>query len=63
VPRPATWGEHDGAPGTGPEEDKWDSSMLQVFNRVWPIAVLALGFSVTLGWIGILGYGLLKLVI
>jgi hypothetical protein len=37
--------------------------MLDLINRVWPIAVLALGLFVTISWIGLLGYGLLKLAI
>ncbi len=35
--------------------------MVQVFNRVWPIIGLAAGLLVTAAWIGVLGYGLLKL--
>jgi len=35
--------------------------MVQLFDRVWPIAVLAFGLFFTLGWIGLLGYGLIKL--
>lgn len=37
--------------------------MFQVFSRLWPIAVLAGGVVVTFGWITLLGYGLLKLMI
>ena len=35
--------------------------MLQLLDRAWPIAVLTFGLFITLGWIGLLGYGLIKL--
>jgi hypothetical protein len=31
-------------------------------RRVWPVAVIGFGFSVAAIWVGLLGYGLFKLV-
>jgi hypothetical protein len=31
-------------------------------RRVWPVAVIGFGLSVTAIWVGLLGYGLFKLV-
>jgi hypothetical protein len=37
--------------------------MVDLIHRVWPIAVLVFGLFITASWIGLLGYGLLKLAI
>ena len=31
-------------------------------DRIWPVAMIVLGLSVTAAWIGLLGYGLVKLI-
>jgi hypothetical protein len=33
-----------------------------LFQRIWPIAVLALGSAASLAWTALLGYGLITLV-
>jgi hypothetical protein len=35
--------------------------MIKYFHDVWPLAGLALALAVTVGWISLLGYGLLRL--
>jgi hypothetical protein len=35
--------------------------MLTVFNRIWPLAALAVGLIVTVAWMGLVGYGLILL--
>jgi hypothetical protein len=37
------------------------SVMDTLFNRVWPLAVLTLGLIATVAWLGLVGYGLIKL--
>ena len=32
-----------------------------VGHSIWPTAVIAFGLSVTAAWVGLLGYGLVKL--
>ena len=31
-------------------------------HPIWPVAMIVLGLSVTAAWIGLLGYGLVKLI-
>lgn len=31
-------------------------------RRIWPMAMIALGFGLTAAWVGLLGYGLYKLI-
>ena len=33
-----------------------------VLHRIWPIVVIAFGLSLTAVWVGLLGYGLYKLI-
>jgi hypothetical protein len=35
--------------------------MVTLFNRVGPLAGLTLGLIATMAWIGLVGYGLIKL--
>jgi hypothetical protein len=35
--------------------------MVALFNRIWPLAVLAFGLIVTVVWMGVVGYGVMKL--
>jgi hypothetical protein len=35
--------------------------MVTLFSRVWPLAGLTLGLLVTVAWMGLVGYGLIKL--
>ena len=32
------------------------------FRRIWPLAVIMLGLALTLAWLSIMGYGLIKLI-
>jgi hypothetical protein len=34
----------------------------RIHNSIWPIAVITFGLSLTAAWIGLLGYGLIKLI-
>jgi hypothetical protein len=36
--------------------------MAMTFRRIWAPAVITFGFGLTAAWIGILGYGLFKLI-
>jgi hypothetical protein len=31
-----------------------------IYNRVWPLGALAIVFTVTLAWIGLLGFGIFE---
>lgn len=31
------------------------------FAGIWPLAALALGLTISVAWIGLVGYGLIKL--
>jgi len=33
-----------------------------VRHSIWPVAAIAFGLSLTAAWIGLLGYGLVKLI-
>ena len=46
-----------------PGAPKRVGEMVELFGRVWPMVVLAFGLFATAGWIGLLGYGILKLVL
>jgi dolichyl-phosphate-mannose--protein O-mannosyl transferase len=35
--------------------------MLAQLTRIWPLAGLALGLVISVAWMGLIGYGLLKL--
>ena len=35
--------------------------MIKSFNRAWPLAGVTLGLIVTVAWLGLVGYGLIKL--
>ena len=35
--------------------------MVTLFNRVWPLAGLTFGLIVTVAWLGLVGYDLIKL--
>jgi len=35
--------------------------MIAAINRVWPLAGLTLGLMMAMVWIGLIGYGLIKL--
>jgi hypothetical protein len=37
------------------------STIVNAFQRVWPIAAISVAFIVTVAWIGLLGYGLARL--
>jgi hypothetical protein len=37
------------------------AASVSFFQRIWPMAVLALGVILTVGWSGVLGYGILEL--
>ena len=34
----------------------------KLFPRIWPAAVIALGFVLTVAWVALLGYGIISLV-
>jgi hypothetical protein len=38
------------------------SMQLERRNQIWPVAVIAVGLSLTATWIGLLGFGLVKLI-
>ena len=39
-----------------------NSGLMSMFHRIWPALVLAAGLIVTVAWMGLLGYGLVKLI-
>ena len=43
------------------EQSNGVSIMVRLFNRVWPLAALMFGLIVTVAWLGVVGYGLIKL--
>jgi hypothetical protein len=45
----------------GANESDGAGAMLTLFNRIWPLAVLTVGLVVTVAWMGLVGYGLMKL--
>jgi hypothetical protein len=45
------------APVTGEAAER-----ASLFHRVWPIALVILGFVINVAWIGLLGYSLIMLV-
>ena len=38
------------------------SRPISVFRRAWPVTVLAAAVNINLAWMGLLGYGVFKLV-
>jgi hypothetical protein len=34
----------------------------KLFPRIWPAAIIALGFVLTAVWVGLLGYGVISLI-
>ena len=44
--------------GFGPSPIAPSASLL---HRIWPITIIAIGFVLSVGWTGLLGYGLFEL--
>ena len=39
-----------------------NGGLVSMFRRIWPALGLAAGLIVTVAWVGLLGYGLVKLI-
>jgi len=45
-----------------PAADMHSASTAPIIHRVWPIAAFAFGVGLTAAWVGLLGYGVVRVI-